>query len=254
MRDIYALAEKYSYMINQFPGYFLLKTCDSRYFGFSQKFSDLLGWKEQEDCIGRTDDDLRCQASELADIFVQEDQETLLRKQTKQLHLTRYCDDNVKIFITNKRKLISDDGSTAGILVYDEDVTYNQSVQKFLLGQLIKLKPYAKNKKNLNFSAKMKITNGYDGLNLSVRESEVFFYLIRKESSKAIATLLNITKKTVEKHAQNIMEKLHCNSRDQLIDFAENKKIIKVLLKSLFSYPVQLSETCLKEHSIFYDL
>lgn len=252
MRDIYSLSEKYSNIIRQFPGYFLLKTCESRYFAFSQQFAHLLDWKKQEDCFGRTDADLRCQASELAEVFVNEDQETLLQGQTKQLHLTRYCDDNVKIFITNKRKLVANDGSTIGILVYDEDVTYNPSVQKFLVDELIKQRPYVRKKSYP--SAKMKITNSYKDLDLSLRECEVFFYLIRKESSKAIACLLNITRKTVEKHVQNIMEKLSCNSRQQLIEFAENKNLIHHIINSLFLGPLKLNEKSLKEYSLFHHL
>jgi len=254
MQDIHALVEKYAYMINQFPGYFLLKTCDSKYFGFSQQFSHLLGWKTQQDCLGRTDADLRCQASELAEVFVSEDQATLQQGQTKKLHLTRYCDSNVKIFITNKRRLVESDGSVVGVLVYDEDVTYNPIVQKHLVNELLKQKPYIKNKRQVNASAKMKIMGSYDDLGLSSRECEVFFYLIRRESSKAIGQLLHIAKKTVEKHTQNILEKLGCHSRNQLVDLAVNKQLIHVLLNSLFSYSMKLSEAKLKEYSLFYDL
>ncbi len=38
MQNIDSLADQYSHMINQLPGLFLLKSCDSKYFGFSQKF------------------------------------------------------------------------------------------------------------------------------------------------------------------------------------------------------------------------
>ena len=184
MQNIDSLADQYSHMINQLPGLFLLKSCDSKYFGFSQKFSTLLGWKNQKDCLGRSDADLSCQASELADTFTQEDKETLLAGETKQLHVTRYCDENVRIFIANKRRLTAKNGDVIGLIVYNEDVTHHPVIQKVAVDEMVKMRAYVSN--NSIYNLKMKITPSYKKLNLSIRESEIFYYLIRKESSKRL--------------------------------------------------------------------
>jgi len=241
MENIYSLAEQYSHIISQLPGLFLLKSCDSKYFGFSPQFSNLLGWKNQQECIGRSDADLPCQASELAEVFVQEDRETLLNGDTKQLHLTKYCDENVKIFITNKKRLVSKNNEVIGIVVYDEDVTYHPVIQKMAVDEMVKMRAYTSNK--AEHALKMKIIPCYKGLNLSIRESEVLYYLIRKESLKIISGLLNISTRTVEKHTQNIMEKLECYSRKQLIEFAADTEIFNVLLNSLFTRSIRMEIT-----------
>ncbi|MBP6919001.1 MAG: hypothetical protein KBB94_08805 [Legionellaceae bacterium] len=243
MQNIDSLADQYSHMINQLPGLFLLKSCDSKYFGFSQKFSTLLGWKNQKDCLGRSDADLSCQASELADIFTQEDKETLLTGETKQLHVTRYCDENVRIFIANKSRLIAQNSDVIGLIVYDEDVTYHPVVQKLVVDEMVKTRKFISNKSIYNL--KMKITPCYKKLNLSTRESEIFYYLIRKESSKIISNLLDISVRTVEKHTQNIMEKLACHSRKQLIEFAADTEVFDVLLNSLFTRSFTLKQNYL---------
>jgi DNA-binding CsgD family transcriptional regulator len=238
MQNIYSLADQYSHIISQLPGLFLLKSCDSQYFGFSPQFSHLLGWKNQQECIGRYDADLPCQASELAEIFVREDRETLLNGDTKQLHLTKYCNENIKIFITNKRRLIDKNNEVIGIIVYDEDVTHHPVVQKITVDEMVKIRAYTSSKSK--HGLKMKITPRYQELNLSIRESEVLYYLIRKENLKTIGGLLNISTRTVEKHTQNIMEKLGCYSRKQLIEYAADSAIFNVLLNSLFTHSIRL--------------
>ncbi|MBX9804907.1 MAG: tetratricopeptide repeat protein, partial [Alphaproteobacteria bacterium] len=55
----------------------------------------------------------------------------------------------------------------------------------------------------------------------SRREIEVISFLISGRSAKKIASILNISPKTVEFHCARIMQKLSCNSRESIIDFVE---------------------------------
>ena len=48
---------------------------------------------------------------------------------------------------------------------------------------------------------------------LTVREKEVFTLLIQNKTTKEIATLLNISEKTVRNHISNAMQKLGVKGR-----------------------------------------
>ena len=52
---------------------------------------------------------------------------------------------------------------------------------------------------------------------LTVREREVFEYLIKNNSTKEIAEKLNISEKTVRNHISNVMQKLGVKGRSSAV-------------------------------------
>lgn len=63
---------------------------------------------------------------------------------------------------------------------------------------------------------------------LTKREKEVFDYLVLNKSTKEIATILNITEKTVRNHISNVIGKLGVSSRTQAILELIRHNIIKM--------------------------
>ena len=61
---------------------------------------------------------------------------------------------------------------------------------------------------------------------LTSREIEVLQLIAEKHTNKAIASILFISKKTVEAHRSNIMKKLDLHSVEELIQYAKLKGII----------------------------
>jgi len=68
--------------------------------------------------------------------------------------------------------------------------------------------------------------DGYE--NLSFREREVFLLLAEGKAIKEIAEKLYISRKTVESHKYNIMEKLHVNTITDLTKIAIRKNLIQL--------------------------
>ena len=64
--------------------------------------------------------------------------------------------------------------------------------------------------------------------NLSLREREVFLLLAEGKAIKEIAEVLFISRKTVESHKYNIMEKLHVNTVTDLTKIAIRKNLIQL--------------------------
>lgn len=61
---------------------------------------------------------------------------------------------------------------------------------------------------------------------LTEREHEVLAHIAEDETNQAIANRLNISVKTVERHRENIMQKLNLHTRTELVKYAIRKGII----------------------------
>lgn len=59
------------------------------------------------------------------------------------------------------------------------------------------------------------------GIKFTPREVEIIAFILSGRSRKKTASFLSISPKTVENHTRNIMEKLGCNSRENIIDLIE---------------------------------
>lgn len=66
----------------------------------------------------------------------------------------------------------------------------------------------------------------YDGL--TEREREVLALIAEDETNQAIANRLSISVKTVERHRENIMQKLNLHTRTELVKYAIRKGIISL--------------------------
>jgi DNA-binding NarL/FixJ family response regulator len=67
---------------------------------------------------------------------------------------------------------------------------------------------------------------------LTPREKEVLKMLAEGNSVKEVASLLNLSVKTVEAHKFNLMRKLDIHNKAQLVQYAIQKKIIKIPMMS----------------------
>src|SRR3989338_8040869 len=61
-----------------------------------------------------------------------------------------------------------------------------------------------------------KLGHQFGSLYLTVREYECVDYLIRGKTAEEIAIILNISKRTVETHVQNIKRKMNCYNQFRL--------------------------------------
>jgi two-component system response regulator NreC len=66
--------------------------------------------------------------------------------------------------------------------------------------------------------------DSYDGL--TAREREVLTLIAQDRNNQEIANLLSISVKTVERHRENIMNKLELHSRTELVKYAIRKGLI----------------------------
>mgnify|MGYP000256183443 CR=1 FL=1 len=55
---------------------------------------------------------------------------------------------------------------------------------------------------------------------LSVRESEVLFFMMQQQNSTKIADILYLSKRTIQHHIESIKYKMNCSSTPQLLQLA----------------------------------
>lgn len=80
------------------------------------------------------------------------------------------------------------------------------------------------------------------GIAFTFREIDIITCILHNRGEKRIASLLSISYRTVGAHVRNIMLKLSCNSRDQIIDFVEksgkrqycNQYYLHLIIQSFF--------------------
>jgi DNA-binding NarL/FixJ family response regulator len=68
--------------------------------------------------------------------------------------------------------------------------------------------------------------DSYDGL--TEREQEVLTHIAEGETNREIAFKLDIAVKTVDRHCENIMQKLNLHSRTELVKYAIRKNLISL--------------------------
>jgi len=67
-----------------------------------------------------------------------------------------------------------------------------------------------------------------DGIKLTTREIDVLSCILFGRSAKIIASYLSISPRTVEGYWDNLLKKLHCNSRQQIINKLEQSKNLEI--------------------------
>ena len=65
-----------------------------------------------------------------------------------------------------------------------------------------------------------------NGINFTPREIAVIACLLHARGTSRIASFLSIAPRTVVTHIRNIMLKLECNSRENIIDFIQTSHIV----------------------------
>ncbi len=219
-------------MLNQLPGYYLLKSTDSTFCFATRNIAQLVGFASPEDLIGLTDHDIKCAAAQYAEEFIQEDKLTLHHQKLKFLSHQCYANDNWKTFIYEKNVIKGADNLTMGVSCYMTDITdcYLIDLTRYLLKTDGKYH-YEICKEQFSYI----LNDTYFNNSLSERETECLFFTLRGKSSKTIGKILNLSAKTVEYYIDQLKIKLNCKNKAELIEHALTNGYLNVLPNRLIN-------------------
>jgi DNA-binding NarL/FixJ family response regulator len=148
-----------------------------------------------------------------------------IRPETKVLFLTMYDDEDylVECMEVGGSGYVLKDSPTQQLLLAIRDIYRGGSyLSPKMLSQLVD-----------DFRSRIKTTSRQPRFaTLTPREKEVLKFLAEGDSVKDIAQHLNLSVKTIEAHKFNLMRKLDIHNKAQLVQYAIQKKIIRIPLAS----------------------
>jgi len=143
------------------------------------------------------------------------------RPEAKVLFLTMYDDEDylVECMEVGASGYVLKDSPAAQLLIALRDVYRGGSyLSPRMLSQLVD-----------DFRSRIKTAHRMPRFaTLTTREKEILKFLAEGNSVKEIACSLNLSVKTVEAHKFNLMRKLDIHNKAQLVQYAIQKKIIKI--------------------------
>ncbi len=205
---------------NFFPGAYLWrKDINSQYIEVTAATAKIFGFRSVEQMLGVSDENVPCKMAEFYEVFQREDRRVMETGQPKKFIEIMCCaNDEWRIFLVCKKPEFNHD-KTVGTLGFCIDVTS-------LLCSFMPNYINAMQRKNLQENAIQQsyvVTENYDELNLTPRQSHCLFYLLRGMSYKQIASNLKISPRTVENHIEFLKTKFASHTKSELIEAARLK-------------------------------
>jgi DNA-binding CsgD family transcriptional regulator len=191
---------------------------DLRYSSMSRYEVELTGLKSQEAAIELTHYDLPCAMSKSAPELQRQYLKIIdTKKPLKVLNMHTTAQNNLGIYLTDKVPTLDSNNKVTEITYVCNELS--ETILEKLKYPLITTIEHFQSRK-LPISLSYEIIERFEELDLTTRESECFYYLIRSRSAKSIAAALDISQRTVESHIENIKNKLNCYNKESLVDFA----------------------------------
>ena len=212
------------HLLNAFqhsPDFYFWKDSNHVYQMMNQSMAKSFGHKSHEvsfDCI--TDYHHLTKAVELADEFIKNDIKIMeSASATTSLEIFFNSDNELRLHYVRKTPLVDENGTIIGVAGYIADSSSCPFIRSvyYMLPEIKEItRQNTKQKKQIVYQLKA----SYDQFNLSRRESEALYYVIRGKTAKETGRILNISYKTVEKYHENLKHKLDCTTRSQVIEKA----------------------------------
>lgn len=194
------------------------KDTKGRYLGSNALMLDQLGLTSIEEIKGKKDCDLAWR--KVANIYSKNDKLVIQQAQSLQCYEFMEIDNQPRVnLLTIKSPLIDNNENVVGVFGISYYLTglFPEKISMFthLGGNELQLKKSYKQK-----IANLFLHKKVAGMNLTLRQTECLYHLVRGLSAKQIAKQLAISNRTVEYYLELIKNKLGCFSRSDLISKA----------------------------------
>jgi DNA-binding CsgD family transcriptional regulator len=207
------------HVFNMLPDYFCWKGLDLNYVMLNDATAKLFGFQSSSVSFQHiSDHDLKCEAAALAPQFQQDDNYVLQTGNDLTIfNFCKYGDSDWRLIFGRKSLILDENNQKKGVYGRFLDVTQCPTFKMILRICAFDQKTLAVNSCTPN-QVTYVVKERFDEYNLSSRESEIIFHLIRGRSAKEIAAVTNLSSRTIEKHLDRIKVKMHCYSKSQLIE------------------------------------
>ena len=214
-------------VMDHMPGYFILKDLNSIYISASKKAVKLLGFDRCDQMEGIQDYDLRCKASEDANVFIQQD--NVVKSSALPLSVIgvhTYINEEIKTLLINKYLIFNKHANPIAIGCYCVELNKNimNGIADISSGRTVK---------KYNVTENYYLNADYEDVSLSQRQSQCLFYLIRGKSTPMIASILGLSPRTIESYVEEIKNKMGCTKKSELIEKAIEQGCMEIIPRGI---------------------
>lgn len=212
---------------------YLIKDANSSILVANDIAANYLGYNCPDDMMGKSikAENYPCDTHELAPLFYLEDKHVLLtKKQYSFLCYTRFADNNWHMMYGTKTPILDSNGEAIGLMDNYMDVTQNPffNFSYLLLNEEI-LSTMQKSRGQFTH----RITASIEELDITDRQLECLYFAMCGKNSNEIAETLQLSKRTIESHMENLKKKLNCKSKTTLIELALHKGLLNYVPRKL---------------------
>lgn len=196
-------------IFDQLPGFIGWKDKDLNHLGCNRNLASMLKLKDPSNIIGMKDIDLIDHKDE-SDLFHQQNDLLVLKGNViKGLH-TSSSPYNGSIFYFVKKPLFDAANHISGLIYYCHEFVASKTFMSLFA---IDRKQFSADVYPLHY----RIGSPDNVFNLSNRELECLFLILRGKTAKQIAEIMDLSKRTVEFYIENIKNKFGCNTKSDLL-------------------------------------
>lgn len=205
----------YINLLRQLPGMIVVMDKNSRFLYSNKYTAQMFGYKDEDNMVGIDAYGMKCPAVESAPQFIRQDKMVMETGiEITMLDIHTYANGENKILITKKSPYIFEN-EIAGSICHCTEI--NAELLSHVCAALIQSdKNYYSKQNGNNRSYILSKPNLHK--QLTDREMDCIFYLLRGNTMKKIAKHLNISPRTVETHLEQIKYKLNCANKSEIVE------------------------------------
>ncbi|MGO1002729.1 helix-turn-helix transcriptional regulator [Lysobacter sp. CA196] len=214
------------------PGPCACKDQDSKFLYANTEFKALVGLEPDEDVDGLSDFDLPCEVASHGKTFREQDKYVMERQiSITTLNVHRFKCAKWRAFLIVKKPFFDQETNIRGVLFHGTDIT---AINAGALGSYFgNPGPHQASINSQPQTGQVHADPEAD-IDMTRREYEVLFFLLRGGTSKRIAELLSISSRTVEQYIDVLKDKFEVLTKPDLIEKAINKGYLYVIPDTLF--------------------
>ena len=213
-------------LLNKIPGAIGFKDRFSTYLGGNQQLASGMGYSKPLDIVGIKDTDIKSDMVAFADKFISDDKAVMSSGERQHIDIGLY-DGILRATLSTKKTLINANLEVIGTVFSRTEL--KSTITGKLFGNSLAIKSpryYA-------------IGGQYGDYNLSKRETDTLFYVIRGYTAKEIAQKLDVSPKTIEYYIEQLKNKLNCSKKSELIEKSVEQGFIYNLPMSILEPMMQ---------------
>jgi DNA-binding CsgD family transcriptional regulator len=220
MEDLFKDFEGTSRILSGVPGLVVWMRPNAQFMCANQRAIRAMGFAGLDQLVDRYPKDMKNDSSELHDQYVENIRHVFQNQCSVMSVYSAYlADKRWALFIGEEQPLLDANQSIVGVSSHTLEVTATPIAPH--LAQL-----FMDHRKKGGIKLQQGVyhySERYEDWNLSPRQGECLFWLLKRKSASEIGVLLGLTKRTVESYIRLLKSKLQVHTLSELSDFADEQ-------------------------------